>query len=157
MFDGEHVIALHAMQGNWASSGGEGEVSWFFSSCGRNLGIFSSYGRAGHSKFMFGQRRQDTCLVMRDTSGIYSRFGSAIRNLHKVRQETHVPFPVATVKLGFLSIFNKSQALSPFEALISMCISRCQRDMRPPVQRGRDLGLSLASPQGIQTSHHLVR
>ena len=120
-------------------------------------GIFSSYGRAGHSKFMFGQRRQDTCLVMRDTSGIYSRFGSAIRNLHKVRQETHVPFPVATVKLGFLSIFNKSQALSPFEALISMCISRCQRDMRPPVQRGRDLGLSLASPQGIQTSHHLVR
>ena len=38
VFDGEHRIALHAMQGNQASSRGVGEVSWFFSSCGRNLG-----------------------------------------------------------------------------------------------------------------------
>ena len=38
VFDREHVIALHAMQGNQASSLGEGEVSWFSSSCGRNLG-----------------------------------------------------------------------------------------------------------------------
>ena len=37
MFDGEHRIALHAMQGNRASFHGEGEVSWFYSSCGRNL------------------------------------------------------------------------------------------------------------------------
>ena len=28
-FDGEHGIALHAMQGNRASSLSEGEVSWF--------------------------------------------------------------------------------------------------------------------------------
>ena len=38
MFDWENAIALHAMQGNWASSSGEGEVSWVFSSCGRHLG-----------------------------------------------------------------------------------------------------------------------
>ena len=38
MFDGEYRIALHAMQGIQASSCGEGEVSWFFSSCGWNLG-----------------------------------------------------------------------------------------------------------------------
>ena len=37
MCDGEHGIALHAMQGNRASSRGEGEVSWFFSSCSGNL------------------------------------------------------------------------------------------------------------------------
>ena len=37
MFDQEHGIALDAMQGNRASSRGEGEVSWFFSSCGGNL------------------------------------------------------------------------------------------------------------------------
>ena len=37
MFDGEHGIALHAMQGNRASSWSEGEVSWFFSSCSGNL------------------------------------------------------------------------------------------------------------------------
>ena len=33
MFDGEHGIAVHAVQGNRASSRGEGEVSWFSSSC----------------------------------------------------------------------------------------------------------------------------
>ena len=38
VFDRENAIALHAMQGNWASSRGEGEVSWVFSSCGRHLG-----------------------------------------------------------------------------------------------------------------------
>ena len=37
MFDGEPGTALHAMQGNQASSRREGEVSWFFSSCGGNL------------------------------------------------------------------------------------------------------------------------
>ena len=38
MFDWENAIALHAMQGNWVPSRGEGEVSWIFSSCGRHLG-----------------------------------------------------------------------------------------------------------------------
>ena len=38
MFDWEYMIALHAIQGNRASSPGEGDVSWDFSSCGRNLG-----------------------------------------------------------------------------------------------------------------------
>ena len=51
-----------------------------------------------------------------------------------MRQETESPFLVATVILGFLSIFNKSQASSPFEALNSACLLRCQRDVRPPLQ-----------------------
>ena len=38
LFDWENAIALHAMQGNLASSRGEGEVSWVFSSCGRHVG-----------------------------------------------------------------------------------------------------------------------
>ena len=37
MFDSQFGIALHAMQVNRASSPGEGDVSWDFSSCGRNL------------------------------------------------------------------------------------------------------------------------
>ena len=37
MFDWEHGIALHAMEGNRASSPGEGDVSLDISSCGRNL------------------------------------------------------------------------------------------------------------------------
>ena len=48
LLDWEEGIALRAMQGNRASSLGEGEVSWFFSSCVKNLGIFSSYGRGSH-------------------------------------------------------------------------------------------------------------
>ena len=38
MFVWEHGIALHAMQGNRASSPGEGNVSWDLSRCRRNLG-----------------------------------------------------------------------------------------------------------------------
>ena len=38
MFDWENAIALHAMQGTRASSRGEGEVSWVFTSCGRHMG-----------------------------------------------------------------------------------------------------------------------
>ena len=38
MFDWEHRIALHTMQGNRASSPVEGDVSWDASSCSRNLG-----------------------------------------------------------------------------------------------------------------------
>ena len=48
--------------------------------------------------------------------------------------KTQCTFVVAIVILGSLSIFNKSQASSPFQALNSACLSRCQRDVRPPVQ-----------------------
>ena len=54
-----------------------------------------------------------------------------------MRRETEGPFLVVTVILGFLSIFKKSQASSPFEALNFACLLRCQRDVRPPVQMRR--------------------
>ena len=54
--------------------------------------------------------------------------------LLEVRQETEVHFLVGTVILGFLYNFKKSQASSTFEALHSMCLSRYQRDVIPPVQ-----------------------
>ena len=38
MFNWEYNIALHEMQGNQASSPGEGYLSWDFSSGGGNLG-----------------------------------------------------------------------------------------------------------------------
>ena len=50
VFDWENAIALDTMQGNRASSRRDGKVSWVFSSCGRNLGIFSSYSGDVHSK-----------------------------------------------------------------------------------------------------------
>ena len=54
--------------------------------------------------------------------------------LLEVRQETEVHFLFGTVILGLLSIFKKSQASSPYEASNSVCLPRCQRDVRPPVQ-----------------------
>ena len=112
----------------------EGEVSWYFSSCGGNLGIFSSYGGDGHSKLMFVQGHQVSCIVTRDTSGISSRLATAIRMLLIVRWETECAFLFATVILGFLSIFKKGQTASSFEAFHSACFSWCQRDVRPRVQ-----------------------
>ena len=52
----------------------------------------------------------------------------------EVKQETEVHFLVGTVIWGFLSIFKKSKSSSPFEALNSVCLSRCQSDTIPAVQ-----------------------
>ena len=54
-----------------------------------------------------------------------------------MKQETEVHFLVGTVILGFLSIFKKSQASSPYEALNSIYLSRGQRDVKTPVQMRR--------------------
>ena len=56
------------------------------------------------------------------------------RDASRGEQETQCCFPVATRMLGFLSIFKRSQASSPFEALNSAFLSSCQRDVRPPIE-----------------------
>ena len=43
VFDWKNAISLHAIQRNRASSRGEGEVSWVFSSCGRHLGYILEF------------------------------------------------------------------------------------------------------------------
>ena len=54
--------------------------------------------------------------------------------LLEVRQETEVHSLFGTVILGLLSIFKKTQASSPYEALNPVCLSSVERDVRPPVQ-----------------------
>ena len=157
MFDREHGIALHAMQGNQASPLAKGEVSWFFSRCSRNLGYILELRWGWSFKLMYVQRGQDSCLVARDTSQFSSRLGRVIWMPLKQRREAQCPFPVATGILGFLSIFKRSQGSAPFEVLNSASLLSCQRDMRLLSRGCRDLGLSLWSPLGIQTSLHLVR
>ena len=66
-----------------------------------------------------------------DTSGIYTRLGNTIWTLLEVRQETKAHFLVGTVILGFLCIYKKNQASSPFEDLNSVCLSRYQSDVIP--------------------------
>ena len=66
--------------------------------------------------------------------------------LLELRQETKAHFLFGTVILGFLSIFKKSQASSPFEAFNSVCLSRYQRDVSPPIQmRQRTMAFSRVS------------
>ena len=62
-----------------------------------------------------------------------------------------------TVILVFLSIFTKSQASSPFEAMNSAHLSMCQKDVRPSVQKSwRTMAFCRVST-GIRSSLHLVR
>ena len=66
--------------------------------------------------------------------------------LLKVRWEAKRPSLVGTVILVFLSIFTKSQASSPFEAMNSPHLSMCQKDVRPSVQkRWRTMAFSRVS------------
>ena len=119
MFYGEHGIALHAMQGNRASSCGEGEVSCIFSSCSRNLGYILEIRRGWPFKTSVCSVMSGLLSRYEGHSGISTRLGRAIGMLLKVRPGTDCAFLVATVILGFLSIFNKSRASSPFETLNS--------------------------------------
>ena len=76
VFDGEHRISLHAMQGNHASSCSAGEVSWFFSSCGGNLGYILDLRRGWPFKTRFYS----------ETSGLLSSYEGYLRNLFKAWQ-----------------------------------------------------------------------
>ena len=81
LFDGEYGIALHEMQENQASSHGEGEVSWFFTSCSGILGYILELRQGWTFKRLVCTLIQDSCLVTRDTSGISSRLGREIGTL----------------------------------------------------------------------------
>ena len=61
--------------------------------------------------------------------------GRKIQTLLEVSQEAKRHLLFGSVILVFLSIFTKSQASSPFKALNSAHLSKCQRDMRPSVQK----------------------
>ena len=70
VFDWENAIPLETIQGNRASSRREGQVSWVFSSFGRNLGYILELRRGCPFELEFVQWSQDTCLGMRDNSGM---------------------------------------------------------------------------------------
>ena len=61
--------------------------------------------------------------------------GRKIQMLLDVSREAKYFLLVGTVILVFLSIFTKSQASSPFEALNSAHLSKSQMDVRPSVQK----------------------
>ena len=72
--------------------------------------------------------------------------GRKVQMLLEVSQEAKRSLLVGTVILVFLSIFMKSQASSPFEAMNSAHLSISQTDVRTSVQkRWRNMSFSRAS------------
>ena len=72
--------------------------------------------------------------------------GKKLQTLLEVSREAKHPLLVGTVILVFLSIFTKSQASSPFEAMNSAHLLMCQKDVRPSVQKKwRTMAFSRAS------------
>ena len=59
--------------------------------------------------------------------------GRKLQTLLEVSQEAKRPLLVGTVILVFLSIFTKSQASSPLEALNSAHLSKSEMDVSPSV------------------------
>ena len=72
VFDWENGIALHGMQGNQASFPSEGDVSYDFSSCGRNLGYIRELERGWPLE-------TPLCSVK---SGLLSSYDGHLRNLN---------------------------------------------------------------------------
>ena len=61
--------------------------------------------------------------------------GRKIQTLMEVSREAKHPLLVGTFILVFLSIFTKSQASSPFEALNLAHLSKSQMNVMPSVQK----------------------
>ena len=72
MFDWKHGIALHPMQGIRTSSPSEGDVSWDFSSCGRNLRYILELQRGWPFELP----------LVSVKSGLLSRYDGHLRNLN---------------------------------------------------------------------------
>ena len=77
MFDWEHGIALHPRQGIRALTPAEGDVSWDFSSCSRNLGYILELQRGKPFETPLGSAK----------SGFLSSEDGHLRNLNQVRQD----------------------------------------------------------------------
>ena len=102
VFDWEHGIALHPMQGIRASSPPKGDVSWDFLSCGRNLGNILDLQRGWPFE-------TPLCSAK---SGLLSSYDGHLRNLNYAGQDntdasrcevkTNHPFLVSTEILVFL-------------------------------------------------------
>ena len=93
-----------------------GKSDGFYRLSSGTWGTFSHNGWDGQKKFVFVQRCQDSCLVGRETcDSIWARKHN--RESYPDEAETWCPVPLATGKLGFLSIFKRTQVSSHFEEL----------------------------------------
>ena len=158
VFDWERRTPQHEMQGNRPSSCGEGEVSWLFSSWGRHL------------LYILELRREwpFETPVCSAKSGLLSSYDRHLGKLNYAWQENTY---ASGVEPGCQASLISWQQLYCFSYQFSRRVRHhhllkhwTQRTSRSLkwiwgllCRRGWELWLSLGSPQGIQSSLHLVR
>ena len=126
VFHWEYVFVLHAMQGNRASFPSEGDVSYNFSSCGRNLG----YIRELQQGWPF-----ETPLCSAK-SGLLCSYDGHLRNLNEAWQDNtdtsggevgdQLSLSSFYRYIGIPISFQEESSLVSFEALNSTSLWRCQ-------------------------------
>ena len=127
MFEWEYGIALPAVQGSRASSPVEVDVSWDFSSCGRNLGYILELQR----RWPF-----ETPLCSAK-SGLLSSYDGHLRNLNYTWQGNTDTSGCEVGDQGSLSSFHRDIGILinfqeesvpvTFEEFNSTSLSRCQK------------------------------
>ena len=110
MFDWEHGIALHPMEGIRASSPGEGDVSLDFSSSGWNLGSILELQRGWPFETPLCSAKSGLLYSYEGHLSNLTRLERIIQTLLDVRWETKRHFLVSTEILVFLSIFKNVKA-----------------------------------------------
>ena len=134
MFDVKQGIALHAMQGNRASSHGVGEVSWFFSSCCGSLGYILKVYRGWPFKTRVCSVTSRPLSNCKRHLGIPLEAWQGNRDSSRCKARDQVSLCSCQRDIGIPINFQVSQASSTFEALNSSCLSSCQRHVRGPVE-----------------------
>ena len=105
MFDWEHGIALHPVQGIRSLTLAKVDVSWDFSSCIRNLGYIFELQREWPFETPLCSAKSGLQCSYEGHLRNLTRLGRVIQTLLDVRWQTKGPFLVSTEILGFLSIF----------------------------------------------------
>ena len=102
MFNWEHGIALYAIKGNQASSPGEGDVSWNFVSCGKNLRCILKLQRGWPFEPPLGSAK----------SGLLSSYDGHLRNLNSAWQDNTDASDGEVADQASLSSFHRDIGIS---------------------------------------------
>ena len=105
--EGERWIALQSLQGNRASSGTEGGISWCFSSCSGKFGFLSSCVGDLKEPFMLPLGNQASFQVAGALFWISLEFLQGNQAHVHLKQESPGSFPVVPHISGSLSSFNR--------------------------------------------------
>ena len=134
VFGVEHRIALHAVQGNRASFCGGEEISWFYSSCSTNLGYILELQCEWIFKTPVSSVMSGLLSCCEGHLGIHHEAWQGNRDTSPGEVGDPVSLSICHRDIRFPISNQEESGKSPFEALTSVCLLSCQRNVRPPVE-----------------------